>query len=109
MQAITQNGTIQNGWGESSPRAFVRQVSNVPFQLEQEENRPMAEPQPDNPPANPAGITYNYSMERARALYALREKPPDMTTHEWAIVSDEGFRKYVASQLGIPYAARQSL
>jgi len=54
-------------------------------------------------------VTYNYTLEQARALYALVEKPANMTDHEWAIVSDEGFRKYIASTLGIAYASRQEL
>jgi len=54
-------------------------------------------------------ITYQYTLEQARTLYALVEKPPTMSDHEWAIVSDEGFRQYIASNLGIAYVSRQEL
>jgi hypothetical protein len=63
---------------------------------------------PSNQPAS-GSVSYNYSLDRARIVYLLLEKPADMTDHEWAIVSDEGFRRYLASQLGIKYMSRQEL
>jgi hypothetical protein len=61
-------------------------------------------------PTDPSGnITYNYTIDQVRIRYLLMEKPPEMTDHEWSIISDEGFRKYMASQLGIVYMPRQDM
>ena len=54
-------------------------------------------------------VTFNYSLDRARVVYGLVEKPADMSDQEWAIVTDEGFRRYLASQLHIPYVSRQDM
>ena len=61
--------------------------------------------EPDQTP----NVKYDYTMEQAKAVYALVEKPPTMSDHEWAIVSDEGFRKYLASQFGVPYETREQM
>jgi hypothetical protein len=55
----------------------------------------------------PDQVTYNYTLEQVKMLYALQEKPAEMSDHEWAIVSDEGFRRYVASQIGVLYRPRK--
>ncbi len=57
----------------------------------------------------PDQVTYNYTLERVKVLYSLVEKPADMSDHEWAIVSDEGFRQYVASQIGVMYVPRAQM
>jgi hypothetical protein len=57
----------------------------------------------------PGSVTFNYSLEQARYVYSLLEKPAHMSDQEWAIVSDEGFRKYMASQLKIPYMSREEM
>jgi len=63
-----------------------------------------------NPPnQNSGGVSFNYTIEQAKTVYYLVEKPAGMTEQEWAIVSDEGFRKYLATQLKIPYVSRQEL
>ncbi|HYV39052.1 MAG TPA: hypothetical protein VE988_25425 [Gemmataceae bacterium] len=60
--------------------------------------------------ANPTpGVKYDYTLEQAKVVYALVEKPADMSDHEWAIVSDEGFRKYLASQFGVKYESREEM
>jgi hypothetical protein len=66
----------------------------------------MPEQQP-NP--QPGSVTFDYSVERAKVVYALIEKPADMSDQEWAIVSDEGFRKYLAGQLKLAYVSREDL
>jgi hypothetical protein len=57
----------------------------------------------------PGTVTFNYSLDKARVVYGLVEKPADMSDQEWAIVSDEGFRRYLATQLGIQYFSRQDM
>jgi hypothetical protein len=70
------------------------------------EKQAMPEPQ-SNP--QPGSVTFDYTIERAKVVYALLEKPAEMSDQEWAIVSDEGFRKYVAGQLKIPYVSREDM
>jgi hypothetical protein len=57
----------------------------------------------------PGTVNFNYSLERARVVYSLLEKPADMSDQEWAIVSDEGFRRYLATQLGFLYQSRAEM
>jgi hypothetical protein len=57
----------------------------------------------------PGGVTFDYSIEKAKYVYSLLEKPAEMSAQEWAIVTDEGFRKYLATQLKIPYVSRADL
>jgi hypothetical protein len=64
----------------------------------------MAEQQPHT-----GSVTFNYTLDKARYVYSLLERPADMSDQEWAIVSDEGFRKYLATQLGILYVSREDM
>jgi hypothetical protein len=57
----------------------------------------------------PGTVNYNYTLERARVVYGLLDKPVDMSDQEWAIVSDEGFRRYLATQLGFLYQSREQM
>ena len=62
----------------------------------------------NQPGQQPGGVTFNYTLEKAKYVYSLLEKPAEIRPG-MAIVTDEGFRKYLATQLKIPYISRADL
>ena len=76
-----------------SARNTLRYEKEKPNSLT--EYQAMAEQQSQQ--EQPGNVTFNYSLDKARVVYGLVEKPADMSDQEWAIVSDEGFRKYLAA------------